>query len=283
MSEEATMPMNDLKIKIEPSEYSVEDIKLATEKEFDVLDGIVNFESCDEACLERFMNSDVAIEEEIKQELIETPSYESDGDGEIPFVCNICNKIFTTTYLLDQHICDNTIEQPLNFKESYNLKQNTIADSEKRPHTCVICDKSFKRLSALRLHMGIHSLKYHMRSHTGEYPYKCVLCDKKFTRSSGIKTHMRIHTGERPYKCKICDKTFAVSGALNKHMRIHTGERPYKCEECDYAFRQWDHLKSHRNTHKKEYPYKCEICDEIYSSKKGLVNHKHVNNCKKLL
>ncbi|XP_026482660.1 uncharacterized protein LOC113390618 [Ctenocephalides felis] len=74
MSEETIMSMNVQAIKIEPPEYSPEDIKLEHDNEFDDLDAIVKFESLseeDDTCLERFMNSDVTIKEEVKQESIE--------------------------------------------------------------------------------------------------------------------------------------------------------------------------------------------------------------------
>lgn len=67
MSEATTIPDNEPKIKIEPPESSIEDIKNEIKEEP---------EPCLEneaTCLKRFMNSVVEIEEEVKQELIQAP------------------------------------------------------------------------------------------------------------------------------------------------------------------------------------------------------------------
>ncbi|XP_026461121.1 zinc finger protein 3 homolog [Ctenocephalides felis] len=133
MSEETIMSMNDQTIKIEPPEYSPEDIKLEMQDEFDNPDVIVKSESCsedDDTCLERFMNSEVTIEEEVKQELVEASTYE----------CDICNKSFAETHHLKEHMIEHM---------SNNSKES--------PFKCEICYKTFDRLSDLKRHMLIHS------------------------------------------------------------------------------------------------------------------------------
>ncbi|XP_026482816.1 uncharacterized protein LOC113391056 [Ctenocephalides felis] len=135
MSEETIMSMNDRAVKIELPEYSPEDIKLEMKDEFDNPDVIVKSESCskdDDTCLERFMISEVTIEEEIKQEVVELPIYE----------CDICNRSFAESDHLKKHMVDHI---PSNSKEC--------------PFKCEICYKAFNRLSVLKVHMLIHSDK----------------------------------------------------------------------------------------------------------------------------
>ncbi|XP_026482986.1 zinc finger protein 675-like [Ctenocephalides felis] len=175
MSEETIMTMNDQTIKIEPPEYSPEDIKLEMEDEFYDPDVTVKSESCsedDDTRLERFMNSEVKIEEEVKQELVETPTYE----------CDICNRSFAESDHLKKHMADHI---PSNSKES--------------PFKCEICYKTFNQLRNVKKHMLIHSgsLKRHMLTHKREHFYKCEECNKEFTQSYNLKRHMALHSQKR--------------------------------------------------------------------------------------
>ncbi|XP_026470196.1 zinc finger protein 22-like, partial [Ctenocephalides felis] len=131
--------MNDQKIKIEPPEYSMEDIKL--ENEFDDLTGIVKSESCledDKTCLERFMNSAVIIEEEVKHELIDTSAYACDI-RERRFKCDICNQTF---------------------RQKANMKSHMTTHTKERPFKCDTCNKEFSQSNNLKRHkMTVHSGK----------------------------------------------------------------------------------------------------------------------------
>ena len=74
-----------------------------------------------------------------------------------PCVCNVCDKIFTTPFLLKQH---------------------TRVHTGDRPFKCDVCDKKIAKSSNPKTHMFIH---------TGEKPFKCTLCERRFTESSAIK------------------------------------------------------------------------------------------------
>ncbi|XP_026465793.1 zinc finger protein 525-like [Ctenocephalides felis] len=271
MSEETIM--DDQKIKIEPLELSIEDIKLENECDFE---GIVKSESCledDETCRERFMNSEITIEEEIKQEVIETPDCEYDNSNRsfsesnyskehmvdhIPRngkngnrKCNVCDKTFKYSSKLQQHMITHSTERPIEckichktLKENSILKRHMLIHTGERPFKCKICHKTLKEKNTLTKHMLIH---------TGERPFNCKICHKTFRRKANLKSHMLFHTGERPYKCKICSKTFSQSSVLNRHMRIHTGERPFKCDTCNKEFAHSNSLKSHKvNVHNRK-------------------------------
>ncbi|XP_026482817.1 tissue-resident T-cell transcription regulator protein ZNF683-like [Ctenocephalides felis] len=154
------MSMNDQAIKIEPPEYSPDDIKLEMEDEFDDPDVTVKSESYsedDDTRLERFMNSEVKIEEEVKQELVETTTYE----------CDICNRSFAETHHLKEHMFEH---MPNNSKES--------------SFKCKICYKTFNQLCNMKRHMLIHS----------ERLYECEVCNKEFTQSKNLKRHMALHS-----------------------------------------------------------------------------------------
>ncbi|XP_026482832.1 zinc finger protein 431-like [Ctenocephalides felis] len=239
MSEETIMSMNDQAIKIEPPEYSPADNKLEIENDFDDPDVIVKSESCsedDDTCLERFMNSEVTIEEEVKHELVETLTYE----------CDVCNRSFAESDHLKEHM-------------AHHIPNN----SKENPFKCEICHKAFDRLSALKRHMLIHSgsLKRHMAIHNGIRSHECNICKKTFKRSSILKCHMLIHSGVRPHECNVCKKTFRDLSNLRNHMLIHSGVRSHECNICNKTFTRSKRL------------YECEVCNKKFTQSKNLKGH----------
>ncbi|XP_026482423.1 zinc finger protein 99-like [Ctenocephalides felis] len=213
MSEETFKSMNDQAIiKIEPPEYPVEDIERENEDKFDDLDAVVKSESCsedDDTCLERFKNSEVTIEDEVKQE---------------SFDCDICNQSFAESHHLTKHMVDHMPNRskerpykceicPKTFNQSRGLNTHMVIHSGERPHKCNECNKAFTRLGDLKRHMLIHS---------GERPHKCNECNKAFITVTRLKTHMLVHGGKRSHECMICKKTFTQSYNLRAHMFIHS-------------------------------------------------------------
>lgn len=86
---------------------------------------------------------------------------------------------------------------------------------EKRPYTCEICNRSFKRLDQVTAHKIIHS---------EDKPYKCKLCWKEFAHRNVYKNHkkvslfcyMRIFVcGSLSYICllkmaEVCDQSVSL-------------------------------------------------------------------------
>ncbi|KAL8206975.1 UNVERIFIED_CONTAM: hypothetical protein K2H54_038250 [Gekko kuhli] len=63
-----------------------------------------------------------------------------------------------------------------------------ITHSEKRPYTCEVCNKSFKRLDQVNAHNIIHS---------EDKPYKCKLCGKGFAHRNVYKNHKKSSQAEK--------------------------------------------------------------------------------------
>ena len=141
--------------------------------------------------------------------------------------------------------------------------------SDHGPKKCQVCEKSYTRMSTLKLHM---------RAHRGEKPYKCLVCLKSFSQAANLTAHFRIHSGEKPFKCRVCDRRFSQSSSVTTHMRTHNGERPYKCDICGKAFADSSTLTKHTRTHTGERPYQCNICLQRFSQSGNLNRHKRIHS-----
>ncbi|XP_026475677.1 zinc finger protein 90-like [Ctenocephalides felis] len=185
MSEEKTTS-----IKIEPLEYSAED----PQNEEDI-----KSESCSEngeTCLERFMNSKITVEEEIKQELMQAPIN--------PFVCTICDNAFALRHHLDRHIIAHNRELPIHAGELL-LK-------------CKICNRDFhssKENSQFILENLLANAIY--VTETFAHQKKCGICNKSLAQSDALNAHKFINSREFPYQCETCSKSLHASKTLNNH------------------------------------------------------------------
>lgn len=87
-------------------------------------------------------------------------------------------------------------------------RRRRILNGRERRFLCVLCGKSFDRLS---------HLDRHRRVHTGEKPYSCGTCGRSFTQKSSLKGHMRTHTGERGFSCSLCGMSFPTRASRYRH------------------------------------------------------------------
>ncbi|GBP33057.1 Zinc finger protein 91 [Eumeta japonica] len=108
------------------------------------------------------------------------------------FKCNLCDKVFTLSGKLGNHI------------KAVHLK-------EKR-HACNICEWKFYAKS---------ELKEHMIRHGGERKYQCGVCKKAYARKYTLREHMRIHNNDRRFICAVCGKAFVQNCSLKHHMKVH--------------------------------------------------------------
>lgn len=105
-------------------------------------------------------------------------------------------------------------------------------------------------------------------SRTDKQPHTCLLCSKTFISSSHLALHLRSHSGERKYKCGVCGKLFLQSAHLMRHKTTHTGDRPFKCPDCGKGFGRASHLKTHRRLQTGEKPFQCSVCDKAFTQER---------------
>ncbi|ODM90574.1 Zinc finger and BTB domain-containing protein 24 [Orchesella cincta] len=142
--------------------------------------------------------------------------------GEKRFVCQKCNRGFTT---------------------SQALKTHTYIHTGERPFLCTKCPQQFTTLT---------NLKKHLVTHTGNKEFLCNYCGKSFFHKDSLDVHLTIHSSTpRPHICGQCGRAFGSMKDLNRHCRTHTGERPFQCSMCDLKCSRLDNLTRHiGNVHK---------------------------------
>lgn len=103
--------------------------------------------------------------------------------------------------------------------------QNSTADSLRNTETAAVPDFPYDTLPQRRRVLNGR-----------ERRFLCVLCGKSFDRLSHLDRHRRVHTGEKPYSCGTCGRSFTQKSSLKGHMRTHTGERGFSCSLCGMSF-----------------------------------------------
>lgn len=196
----------------------------------------------------------------------------ADIDGKQRYICDICEKNFSTKGNLKSH-----------------LSLHVASD---KPFKCAVCERDFSKKSNYNVHM--------LRAHSADSSFPCSECNKSFKCATNLKTHMRVHTKEKPYRCEFCQKAFGYLSDKRRHEIGHSGNYPYKCSLCGKPYTRKTllnrHFKSCRKrvdkttvteikaemldqpgedaTDFKSKPMlRCDLCDDWFSTMEELANH----------
>ena len=174
----------------------------------------------------------------------------------IKFLCEKCNKLFSTSGNLRNHI--------------------SVVHENIRPFKCPYpnCTKGY---------ISANKLAVHVRTHTGIKPYICQICQKSFNTKGNLKSHLKLHLGIRPFICALCNKGFKSSGNLKDHIMIHHYQiKNFQCQFCNKYFARISCLKAHIRVHKNEKIFKCKFegCGKCFAEKRNMEKHyaRHMKN-----
>ena len=189
--------------------------------------------------------------------------------------CPVCNKTYSTSFVLRTH----------------------IKTHGERQFQCTVCDQRFLSASTLRGHMYKHDrekkfkctfcgkgfttrtyLKDHMSRHTNEKRYVCSMCGNSYHCAGGLGLHTRLKHSERKiYKCTLCSEGFMYKRQLDVHVYGHTGIKSHLCDTCGKPFIREESLRMHRRIHTGIKPHKCPECDMAFLKLYGLKRHMAVH------
>jgi len=208
-------------------------------------------------------------------EKVKTEMNDSNEEGTLNTVCNICFKKFKSKGDRNKHV-------------------RFVHENEKN-FGCQFCTKKFSRKIQLTIHERIH---------TGEKPYQCETCGKSFIDKAEIKRHVEYTHGARTkfycdvcgldlcrkdvlkthkmnvhgignissFLCDHCSQTFNTKAHLTAHMKMHSDEI-FPCGICDKVFNMKVKLKRHEQRHENLKQFECNICDKQFAEKRSLKTH----------
>ncbi|KAF2896733.1 hypothetical protein ILUMI_09440 [Ignelater luminosus] len=165
-------------------------------------------------------------------------------------------------------------------KTIHSLRRHMKIHTGEKPHKCKLCDKSFVEPGNLTKH-----LQTHKKIHRGERSFVCPECNKSFSQKVNLESHIRTkHTHECPFMCSECGKAYPTKEQLKNHCRRHTGEkRPlkYTCTSCQKQFGTPAELRIHTRTHTNERPYQCDFCGKNFRASSHMTSHRRIHTGEK--
>lgn len=140
------------------------------------------------------VNEEMSSIESVKQSLrsVRNPQFNrhNKNHGESRHQCAVCNRWFVKRYQLNLHhkICVKSLACSLcekRFTSQIDLKWHVrIIHKQTNRHTCSTCQKTFDKLTSLRLHQSIHQ---------AERKFGCDMCKQKFKSEIDLKMHKIRH------------------------------------------------------------------------------------------
>ncbi|XP_032593596.1 histone acetyltransferase KAT6A isoform X2 [Drosophila grimshawi] len=108
--------------------------------------------------------------------------------------------------------------------------------------------------------------------------HQCVICEKRFTNVIALRKHQQLaHDSQTtmPWVCSICKRGYRKRTDMDNHMKSHEPKgRPYECNECWVRFPEFKQLAMHKFTvHELIKPHTCDECGKQFGTESALKTH----------
>ncbi|KAG8434215.1 hypothetical protein GDO86_012549 [Hymenochirus boettgeri] len=146
--------------------------------------------------------------------------------NERPFVCEFCHRAFTQKTNLNMHLKTHTGEKPFQchlcgktFRTQASLHKHNRTHTGERPFSCEFCGQKFTDKTPLQRHVASR--------HQEGRPHYCHICNKTFKAIDQLRVHVARHKGVRKFECTECGYKFTRQAHLRRHMEIHNRIKNY--------------------------------------------------------
>ena len=140
---------------------------------------------------------------------------------------------------------------------------------------CELCRQSFK---------STHSLRRHMKTHTGDTGWSCDRCGKVLASRAMSELHQKGCGQEKGHWCQVCKKGYTTKQALVAHLKVKHGPAPtveqLTCPTCSKVFKLVKTMREHMASHKGPFFCRVEGCSAgPFSLPKHLNRHMEERHC----
>lgn len=206
------------------------------------------------------------------------------------FVCELCDKLYTTKGNLKLHIkivhhgekllfpCSvATCEEKLSTRALRQEHLHKIHNIAREIFSCTHCDVHFLNKSSLKDHINF--------THQG-VQFKCELCQKRFANLSNLTYHTKTHISIEDRKeqwnrfCDLCCEVFEYKSQLEYHMNLKHRLLRLHCSvpQCEASFSTQKMINRHIKTvHSENRPFSCDKCLSTFKSKSALTQHNNAH------
>ncbi|XP_018363936.1 PREDICTED: regulatory protein ADR1 isoform X2 [Trachymyrmex cornetzi] len=227
----------------------------------------LNYENCNEKCLEFVEVADIGIESSGYKELSMVRLIQNDGEQLLELLQDS---------QAEQQANQDFI-QANNFKDYSNILQNSNkkTDCFKSKSDFFACVENNVPLSSIQEenmnnNRGVKNIKEYTDS-SNHMPTDVTTTKSASTKNIRISEELKkSKTISRKFQCLVCKKTFSTTYNYKQHIGIHfTDQQKFHCKDCGVSFAWKSTLNKHiSNNHTSDGPQKfvCEICPKVYST-----------------